>query len=111
MKNQNINRDITVVVIVIVVALTVLVGLGKDINVLIGFLTAAIIPTVATMLNTKRLEQVAGDARSAKELGETAVHNTNGRMTELIRIIQSNGIDVPEGYEDLRAPDNVDNVE
>lgn len=72
-----------------IICVTILLALGKDPTILMTLITASVIPTIPAMFSAKN---------SAR-----AVHNTNGRMTELIQTIQQMGGTVPPGYEDVTA--------
>lgn len=57
-----------------ILSVTILVGLGRDVDQLLGYLTSALIPAIAAIW-------AGGQAQKA-------VNNTNGRMRELVQTIQ-----------------------
>lgn len=86
----------------IIVAITVLLALGRDPGRLIDLLTASIIPTVVALWAGNRADK-------AGQLAEQAVHNTNGRLGQLIQgAIDNNGkVDVDE-YADVIQHQGID---
>lgn len=78
------NGSIVVILTVILLCVTLLIALGKDVTVLIGFLTLTIVPNIVSWFNGKTTKEVGEVAVQAKEAAEQAVHNTNGRMTEML---------------------------
>lgn len=82
-KNGGLNGVIfAIVIIVIVASVTLIVGLERDAEQLIDFLSVAIVPTIAAFW--------AGSQASK------AVKNTNGRMRQLIDLLERAGVDVPD---------------
>lgn len=83
------------------IGVIVLTALGKPTDTVIGFMTSAIIPTIVALW-------AGGKADKAAKASESAEANTNGRMSELIKIIQDQGkgdeID-EEAYQDVIEPD------
>lgn len=65
------------VLVVMVICVTILIALEKDPSTLIAFLIAAIVPTITSMFGLQKIAKV-------QEVAEEAVHNTNGRMTQII---------------------------
>lgn len=82
------NGAIVIILSVILICVTVLIALGKDITVLLGFLTLTIIPNIMVWFNVKTTKEVGEVAVQAKEAAEQAVHNTNGNTTELTERIK-----------------------
>ena len=77
-------RDLIILLMIMIVAVTVLLALGKEADSLIAFMIAAIVPTVAIMLNGKEMGKIGKSVEETRENADTIVHQTNGRMTELI---------------------------
>ena len=77
-------RDLIILLTIMIVAVTVLLALGKDADSLIAFMIAAIVPTIAVILNGKEMGKIGKSVEKTRENADTIVHQTNGRMTELI---------------------------
>lgn len=67
----------TILLSVLVLCVTGLVLLGKDPSVIVSFAVSTVVPTASILYFGNKVEK-------AKDAAEQAVHNTNGRMTELI---------------------------
>lgn len=80
---------------------TVLAALGRSADGLVGFLGAVIIPSMIALVSANKADKAETKATEAAASAEQTVHQTNGRMTELIRGIREAGGTVPEGYENL----------
>lgn len=70
----------------VIFPVTLLIGLGREVNDLMQWL-GIMVPTLF--------------AGAAYNEARTAKHNTNGRMTDLIKAIRATGGQVPAGYEDV----------
>lgn len=77
-------RDVIILLMIMIVAVTVLLALGKEADSLIAFMIAAIVPTIAVILNGKQMDKIGKGVEETRENSGTIVHQTNGRMTELI---------------------------
>lgn len=86
---------------VLVICVTVLIALGRDANQLVGVITAGILPAVVALFGVNEASKSKEQAQKAAESAEQTVHQTNGRMTELIQTIQAGGLPVPPGYDDV----------
>lgn len=112
MENQMKTKDILIIALVMIVAVTLLIAMGKDASILIAFLMAAIVPTIAVNRIGKGVEE-------ARDNSEQTLHNTNGRMTELIDVnrdlithLESAGVNIdPETLEKHQnyLPEHSDN--
>lgn len=82
-------------VLAIVAAVTILLAMGRNPDRLIDLVTLALIPAALTIWAGNRADK-------AKQVAEQAVHNTNGRLGQLIQgAIDNNGkVDVDE-YADV----------
>lgn len=97
---------------IIIIAVAIITALGKDAAALTGFLGTIIVPSLVALFagdqakkSRKAAESAEAASTQAAEASTQAVHNTNGRMTELIQIIQSQGGQVPPGYEEFMSPE------
>lgn len=69
------------IIALLILSVVVLSALGRDISQVVDFFTVALLPTAVALW--------AGNSSSkAKEMATQAVHNTNGRMRELVQTIQ-----------------------
>lgn len=91
--------------VVIIAAVTLLMVLGRDPEDLVDLITVAIIPAAIGLWAGNRADK-------ASQLAEQAVHNTNGRMGQLIQSAIDNGgkVDVEEyadviKHQDISVPD------
>lgn len=84
---------------VVVISVTVAVVMGREPTELIMFLSSTVVPAAVALWAGNQADKAAKNA-------EQVVHNTNGRMAELIRIIREQGGQVdPEKYADVIATD------
>lgn len=67
----------TILLSVLVLCITALALLGKDPSVIVTFAVGTVIPTAGILYFGNKVEKT-------KDATEQVVHNTNGRMTELI---------------------------
>lgn len=94
MKLTNATLAILAATLVLVVGMVVLViVVGKDATQLVAF-ASFLIPSLIGLVGVQKASRA--EANSAQ-----AVHNTNGRMSELVGAIMSAGGVVPAGYEDV----------
>lgn len=85
----------SVILCVVVISVTVAVVMGREPTELIMFLSSTVVPAAVALWAGNQAGKAATNA-------EQAVHNTNGRMAELIRIIQERGGQVEtEKYADV----------
>jgi hypothetical protein len=78
----------TILLVVMIASITFLAALGKDIESIIQFFATAGIPSAIAFYGARKAEK--------------AEHNTNGRLSQVISLLQDKGVDIPEGYEDVR---------
>lgn len=95
MKLTNATLAIIATTVVLLVGMVVLLtAIGKDATQLTTFLATILIPSVIGLVGVQKSSRA--EANSAQ-----AVHNTNGRMSELVGAVISAGGTVPPGYEDV----------
>lgn len=93
---------LAIVFCTVVICVTIVVALGKEPSALIAFLGSTIVPAAVALWAGNSADKAAKNA-------EQAVHNTNGRMTELIQHITALGGTVdPEKYSDVIPPNPED---
>lgn len=101
---MNMTRQTVIVmlatVLSIVAAVTILLAMGRNPDRLIDLVTLALIPAALTIWAGNRADK-------AKQVAEQAVHNTNGRMGQMIQAtIDSGGkVDVDEYSDVLKHQD------
>jgi hypothetical protein len=87
------------IIALLILSVVVLSALGRDISQVVDFFTVAVLPTAVALW-------AGNSANKAKEAATQAVHNTNGRMRELIQLLQAGGsvedLD-PEKYAEFLA--------
>lgn len=84
-----------IVLCVVVISVATVIIMGHEPSMYIAFLSSAIVPAAVSLWAGNQADKAAKNA-------EQTVHNTNGRMYELIRIIQEQGGQVdPEKYADI----------
>lgn len=80
--------------ITVIALIAALIALGKDPAQFITALSGAVIPSVIGLVAVFK-------SSKAEQNSAQAVHNTNGRIGELVYAIHSAGGTVPPGYEDV----------
>lgn len=101
--------------LIIVVAVAIMIILERDITEFTNFVAVTILPTAVAVWAGNRADKAGQIAKRAADSAEQAVHNTNGRLGELIRdaiangrpvdaeryadVIQAEGIQMPDSYE------------
>lgn len=85
--NKLATTAIVTILCILLICVTTLVALGKDVTLIVGFATLTIIPFLTAAFTNKATEEVKVEATQAKEAAEQAVHNTNGRMTQMLERI------------------------
>lgn len=84
----------TALLMLLIICGTVLVILGKDADVIFTFAASTVIPTATILYFGNKVEKT-------QETAEKTMHQTNGRMTELIALLRERGVSIPEEYQDL----------
>lgn len=100
---------IAAIIIAMIVAVTVLLILGRDPDRLIELITVGLIPLIGIIWAGNRADKSVQVAERAAESAEQAVHNTNGRMGQLIQdaIDRGTKIDVDEYHDVIKHNDIV----
>jgi len=79
---------------IIIIGIVVLTALKADTTAYLTFLGTILVPSLIAIFGRD-------EARKGRKASEKAVHNTNGRMSELIQTMQAGGLPIPPGYEDV----------
>src|SRR5690606_34589594 len=72
------------IIALLILSVVILSGMGRDITQVVDFFTVAVLPTAAALW-------AGNSADKAKKAATQTVHNTNGRMRELIQLLQAGG--------------------
>lgn len=82
---------------------------AEDVDRFINFASLIIIPTITALWAGNRADKAGHLAEKAAESAEQAVHNTNGRMGQLIQGLVDQGAKVNvEEYEDVIKHQDID---
>jgi hypothetical protein len=74
--------------------IVMLTAMGRDVGQLLSSLTVVLIPSIISLVGLQKADK-------AQQYGAETVHNTNGRMSHLISIIEATGGTVPPEYQDV----------